>query len=145
MNNSITAEFTAGLIFELRTYLNLCEEILALAARENLALSGQTVYQPLEFHQKRQCLLPNLESLSNKLRQRRIIWQQAPASERSQCHEAKPLFQTIQSLLMKMLLLDRENQQAMLRRGLVPARHLPATAVQKPHYVAGLYQRNSTV
>jgi len=40
-------------------------------------------------------------------------------------------------------LLDRENQQAMLRRGLVPTRHLPAAAVQQPNYVASLYQRNS--
>jgi hypothetical protein len=145
MNNPITAEFTAGLIFELRTYLNLCEEFLVLAVRENQALSGQTVYQPFEFDQQRKSLLPDLESVSNKLRQRRIIWQQVPASERERCKEAKPLFQRIQSLLMKMLLLDRENQQAMLRRGLVPARHLPAAAVQQPHYVASLYRRNATV
>jgi hypothetical protein len=145
MNSFITPEFRAGLIFELETYLKLCEEILALAVRENLALSGQTEYQPLEFQQKRKSLLPNLESVSIKLRQRRLIWQQATASERAQCLEAKPLFQNIQSLLMKMLVMDRENQQAMLRRGLVPARHLPAAAVQRPHFVAGLYQRNSAV
>lgn len=142
MNNSITTEFSAGLVFELRTYLNLCEEFLVLAVRENQALSGQTVYQPFEFHQKRQDLLPHLETVSKRLRQLRLIWQQAPPSERERCREAKPLFQTIQSLLMKLLLLDRENQQAMLRRGLVPTQHLPAMAVQKPHYVASLYQRN---
>jgi hypothetical protein len=145
MNNSITAEFTAGLIFELRKYLVLCEEILTLAARENQALSGQTAYQSFEFHQKRKGLLPDLESAAIKLRHHRMIWQQASASEREQCKEVKPLFQSIQSLLMKVLLLDRENQQAMLRRGLVPAKHLPAAAVQQPHYVASLYQRNSTV
>jgi hypothetical protein len=44
---------------------------------------------------------------------------------------------------MKILLLDRENQQAMLRRGLVPARHLPPPAAQRPHFVAGLYQRHA--
>jgi hypothetical protein len=145
MNDFITPEFRAGLIVDLQAYLKLCEEILALAVRENVALSGQADYQPLEFQHKRKSLLPNLESVSNKLRQRRIIWQQASASERAQCQEAKPLFQNIQGLLMKMLLLDRENQQAMLRHGLVPARHLPAAAVQQPHFVASLYQRNSTV
>jgi hypothetical protein len=145
MNDSITSEFKAGLIFELRTYLALCEEFLVLAVRENQALSGQTVYQPFEFHQKRQNLLPNLEAVSKRLRQLRTVWQQAPASERERCNEARPLFQSIQSLLMKLLLLDRENQQAMLRRGLVPAKHLPAAAIQKPHYVASLYQRNAMV
>jgi hypothetical protein len=145
MNNFITPEFRTGLIAELHTYHKLCEEILALSVRENVALSGQTDYQSFEFDEKRKRLLPNLESVSDKLRRRRIIWQQAPASERAQCQEAKPLFLNIQNLLMKMLLLDRENQQAMLRRGLVPARHLPAAAVQQPHYVANLYQRNCTV
>ena len=145
MNNFITADFTAGLTFELRKYLDLCEEIFALAMRENQALSGQINYQPFEFHQKRKNLLPNIESLSVKLRNRRIIWQQASPAEREHCSEIKPLFQSIQSLLMKVLLLDRENQQAMLRRGLVPAKHLPTAVVQQPHYVASLYRRNSTV
>ena len=145
MNDSITAEFTAGLVSDLRTYLSLCEQILALTMRENQALSGQADYQPVVFHQQRRSLLPHLESVSNKLRQRRIVWQQAPVSERAQCQETKPLFQIIQSLLMKMLLLDRENQQAMLRRGLVPVQHLPAASVQQPHFVASLYQRNSGV
>jgi hypothetical protein len=145
MNDSISAEFSTALIFELRTYLNLCEEFLVLAVRENQALSGQAIYQPLEFHQKRQNLLPNLEAVSKRLRQLRLVWQQASPAEREQCQEAKRLFQNIQSLLMKVLQLDRENQQAMLRRGLVPVKHLPAAAVQRPHYVASLYQRNATV
>jgi hypothetical protein len=145
MNDPLSAEFTAGLIFELRSYLNLCEEFLALAVRENQALCGPAQYQSFEFDQKRQSLLPELETVSKKLRQRRQLWQQASPSARAQCREAKPLFQNIQGLLMKVLSLDRENQQAMLRRGLVPARHLPAAAVQKPHYVASLYQRNAMV
>jgi hypothetical protein len=44
---------------------------------------------------------------------------------------------------MKFLQLDRENQQSLLRRGLVPPRHLPAVAAQQPHYVAGLYRRHA--
>lgn len=145
MNNLITSEFTNGLIVELRNYLNLCEEILTLATRENQALTGQAGYQPFEFQEKRKILLPTLDSILIKLRSRRMVWQQASQSERERCEEVKPLFQGIQSSLMKVLLLDRENQQAMLRHGLVPTKHLPSTAVQRPHYVASLYQRNSTV
>ena len=142
MNNSLTAEFVKGLVFELRSYVALCEEILSLTTRENQALSGHADYQPLEFHQKRKTLLPNIELLLTKLRHRRMAWQQVPTSERERCEEVKPLFQNIQNLLMKVLLLDRENQQAMLRRGLVPTEHLPAVPVQKPNYVASLYLRN---
>jgi len=43
----------------------------------------------------------------------------------------------------QVLLLDRENQQALLRRGLLPARHLPAAAVQRPHCVADAYRRHT--
>jgi hypothetical protein len=46
-------------------------------------------------------------------------------------------------LLMKVLLLDRDNQQALLRHGLVPARQLPSSAVQQPHCVADAYRRHS--
>jgi hypothetical protein len=42
-----------------------------------------------------------------------------------------------------LLLLDRENQQEMLRHGLVPATQLPPAASQRPNYVAGLYRRHA--
>ena len=54
-----------------------------------------------------------------------MVWQQVPRPSANSVEEIKPLFQSIQNLLMKVLLLDRENQQIMLRRGLVPASHLP--------------------
>jgi hypothetical protein len=38
--------------------------------------------------------------------------------------------------------LDRENEQLLLRRGLIPPKHLPPVQRQRPHYVAGLYQRH---
>ena len=33
---------------------------------------------------------------------------------------------------------------ALLRRGLVPARHVPSFASQPPHYAAKLYRRHAT-
>jgi hypothetical protein len=38
--------------------------------------------------------------------------------------------------------LDRENEQLLLRRGLIPPKHLPPVQRQRPHYVASLYQRH---
>ncbi len=143
MNASLTPPFINGLAAELRSYLSLCEEILNLSMHENQALSGQTVYQPGEFQEKRRNLLPNIEMLLAKLRSRRLVWQQAPKPERDRCTEVTPLFQSIQDQLMKVLLLDRENQQIMLRRGMVPASHLPAPS-PKPNYVASVYQRHFT-
>jgi hypothetical protein len=48
-----------------------------------------------------------------------------------------------QDLLMKILVLDRENEQALLRHGLVPVRDLPSVNRQRPHFVAQMYRRQS--
>jgi hypothetical protein len=133
------------LISDLRAFAGICEEILSLARREHQALSGHADYEPSEFNQKRKTLLPDIESLVRKFRNHRMAWQQIPASQREHLTELQSLFQNIQGLMTRVILLDRENQQAMLKRGVVPVKHLPSTAVQQPHYVANLYRRNSMV
>jgi hypothetical protein len=145
MNPPLTSEFAAGLAAELRAFLALCETVLASVTSENQTLSGPADYQPFQFYQHRKNLLPNLETALTNLRSKRLVWQQTGESERTRCAEVKPLFQAIQDILMKVLLLDRENQQALLRRGLVPATHLPSVAVQRPHYVANIYKRHATL
>jgi hypothetical protein len=132
-----------GFALDLRLHLALCQEAMNLAMRENQALSGQAGYAPFEFYQQRKNLLPRLEESLMALRKWRARWQQVDAAERAGCSEVKALFQSVQSLLMKVLLLDRENQQALLRHGLVPARQLPPTAAQQPHCVADAYRRHS--
>jgi len=141
MHMTPSTEFAVGLTADLQAFLKLCEETLALAMCENLALTGPSDYQVQEFCQRRKDLLPGLESALFKLRSRRKLGQQTGQLGHSHSEETKTLFQVIQNLLMKVLLLDRENQQALLRRGLVPATHLPAAGGQQPHFVAGLYRR----
>ena len=142
MNPTIVPEFTTGLTVDLRAFITLCEDVLALVTRENQALSDPKNYQPSEFYQLRKHLLPELESSLISLRKRRQIWRETgPAGGHSD--EVKNMFQSIQSLVMKILFLDRENQQALLRLGLVPASHLPPAAAQQPHFVAGLYRQHA--
>jgi len=141
--NTPTNDLTAGFTVELRAFLALCDEAFDLVSRESRALAAQTDYQPGEFDQRRKNLLPDLESALIKLRRRRQLWQQTRSSGGALSEDVKALFQAIQGLLMRVLLIDRENQQAMLRRGMVPARHLPPAQAQRPHYVAGLYRRHA--
>ncbi len=143
MNNLPTADFTELLTAELQAFLALCEEVLALATCESRALSGALDYQPQEFSRRRNSLLPSLKQASISLAGRRITWQQTHNTQRNSCASINSLLQSVQDVLMKFFSLDRENQQAMLRRGLVPARHLPTAAAQRPHFVAGLYQKHS--
>ena len=140
----MTAElpFAPQMISDLREYLVICDEALTLTTRENQALASTTEYQPFEFFQLRRGLLPRLENALVQLRKWREIWLRVPPEERASCSEVKELFQSVQGLLMKLLLLDRENQQALLRRGLVPPRHLATAAVQQPNHVANVYKRH---
>jgi hypothetical protein len=79
-----------------------------------------------------------------KFRGHRAAWLQLPQSQRERFEELKRLFQNIQNLIMRVMVLDRENQQAMLKRGMVPIQHIPeAAAARQPHYVADLYRKNS--
>ena len=57
--------------------------------------------------------------------------------------EIPALLRQNQDLIMKIIVLDRENEQALLRRGLVPPKHLPPAERQRPHFVANLYRRQS--
>ncbi len=136
--------FIIELTNHLRSYLTLCDDVLSLASRESQALSAATEYQPFEFYQGRKALLSRLDQSLNLLRIWRQAWQRLDPRERAQYSDVKALLQTAQDALVKILLLDRENQQALLRRGLLPAQHVSAFASQPPHYAAQLYRRHAT-
>ena len=59
--------------------------------------------------------------------------------------EIAELLRENQNLIMKILVLDRENEQALLRKGLVPLRQVPPANRQRPHFVSSIYQRNSAM
>jgi hypothetical protein len=128
---------------DLRAHVALCEEAMTLTAGENQALSSRSGYQPAQFYKQRKGLLPRLEKSLMALRKWRQRWQSLGQAERQSCSEVTSLFRAAQSLLMRLLLLDGENQQALLRRGLLPAGNIPARAVQQPHCVADLYRRHA--
>lgn len=133
------------LMRELRDFHNLCREFLTLFTEENQALRRTQQWSPGVYSAERKRLLPRLESGLIKLRSFRQWWERMPAGRRESCAEISELFRDIQNLLPRLLLLDRENQQEMLRRGLVPATQLPPAASQRPNFVADLYRRHTAV
>ncbi|MGA2246158.1 MAG: hypothetical protein ABSH48_14265 [Verrucomicrobiota bacterium] len=144
-DRELAASRLRALACELRGYLELCREFLALFTDENQALRKTQSWSPEPFNQQRKRLLPRLESGLIKLRSFRQWWERMPAGQREPCGEIDELFRDIQSLLPRLLLLDRENQQEMLRRGLIPALQLPPAASQQPNFVARLYRRHAAV
>jgi hypothetical protein len=143
MNAPGQSTFFVELARDLRAHLDLCHECLALFTVENRRLRSPQPWQPGEFSEQRKRLLPRLESVLIKLRGSREFWQKMTHAERERCGEIRNLFQEIQNLLPRILMLDRENQQEMLRRGVLPAAELPAAAGQQPNFVANLYRRHA--
>ena len=143
MNNFPPAGFVPDLMRDLRAFTAVGEEALALAAREHQALSRDSNYEPFEFDRLRKDLLFRLEPLIVGIKHWRQLWQQISPLERAGCSDVIGVIQMLQNLLVKILQLDRENQQALLRRGLVPARHVTSCAAPPSNYVANLYRRHN--
>ncbi len=122
----------------LQNHYAVCQELLTLAEQENRALKDADSASTFTVVQQRKALLTRLnESLAAiKAERAKLMDKHIPA-------DTAKLFRQVQDLIMRILVLDRENEQALLRRGLIPARHVPPAAAQKPHFVAGLYQRQS--
>ena len=133
-----------ALIAELNTHLAVCRELLEIAQGEAQALRREDPPSLFEFCQLKKNLLPRLNQTLDSLRKHRVRWQSLSSDERTRQGEIGPLLRRHQDLAMKFILLDRENEQALLRRGLVPPRQLPSVNRQRPHFVAELYRRQCT-
>jgi hypothetical protein len=137
------ASFVPDLVRDLRAFAAVCEETLALACREHQALAGAGNYQPFEFCQLRKDLLGRIDSVMVGIRRWRLLWQQCSPVERDSVSDVKVVIQMLQDLIVRVLQLDRENQQSLLRRGLVPARHVSSCAAPPSNFVANLYRRHN--
>jgi len=125
----------------LNEHLTVCQELLDTVQREGQALRRSDKPSLFEFHQVRKNLLPRLNQSLDGLRKHRVTWQRLSLDERARQPETGLLLRRAQDLTMKLIVLDRENEQALLRRGLVPPRQLPSVNRQRPHFVADLYRR----
>jgi uncharacterized protein YaaN involved in tellurite resistance len=129
---------------DLRAHLALCEELLLMVERENQSLrTASDSSQAFAFFQYRKQLLPRLDESLGRLKQHRMNWQRLPPAARQQNPEVASLLRLNQDLSMKIIFLDRENEQALLRRGMLPPNQLPPANRQRPHFVSDLYRRHS--
>ncbi|MDX1952373.1 MAG: hypothetical protein SFY81_09310 [Verrucomicrobiota bacterium] len=130
---------------DLQAHLRLYREILSVVERESHSLkqAESTSSAAFDLFQAKKNLLPVLNDSLDKLRQHRATWLRLDAAERSQHPEIASLLRQNQDLIMKIIVLDRENEQILLRRGMLPSKHLPPANRQRPHFVADLYRRSS--
>jgi flagellar biosynthesis/type III secretory pathway chaperone len=129
------------LIEGLNEHYAVCQELLQTVEQEGQALRRAGKPSLFEFYQRKKTLLPRFNQSLDGLRKHRVNWQGLSLEERARWPEAGKMLRKNQDLTMKIIVLDRENEQALLRRGLVPPRELPSVNRQRPHFVADLYRR----
>lgn len=131
------------IIDDLGSHLALCQEICAQVERESHLLRGDDERSAFASYQKKKGLLPQLEESLNRIREHRNTWRSLDPAERTQYSKVAELVKANQDLIMKIIVLDRENEQALLRKGLGHQRSPLSAPLPRPHYVAGLYHRNA--
>jgi hypothetical protein len=127
---------------DLRSQLALNTELLGHLERESQHLRQPEASVPSASQEARRQLLPRLDEALRKIRQHRGHWLSLGPEIRASRREIRDLLRQNQDLIMRLIVLDRENEQLLLRRGLIPPKHLPPVQRQRPHYVADLYRRS---
>jgi hypothetical protein len=131
------------LVDVLRENLALYGELWSIVQTERDRLHGEPAGPLTGTYGAKKDLLPRLGESLDRLVSAREQWLSMDPSARSSQPEIGVLMRQNQDLLMKILVLDRENEQALLRHGLVPVRDLPSVNRQRPHFVAQMYRRQS--
>lgn len=127
----------------LRDHAAICEELLAIVMREKKAWLDPEAAPSFELYQSKKNILPRLGESLEQIKACRAAWQKMTPQERSQHADVGSLLQQTQNLILKIIVLDRENEQVLLRRGFGPTTPKPAVTrqQQQPHFVAELYRR----
>ena len=127
----------------LREHLAVCDELLRLAQTESDALRQATPFPTAQIQGERKALLERLQKTSGEVAAQRNLWAQTKPPGAEASPELAELVQATLDRIMRVLVIDRENEQAQLRRGLLPPRALPRAEQSQPHFVARTYQRNT--
>ena len=130
------------LVDELRYYFGICEEIHAIVRRENQYLNSREPQGIHQFQQARKDILERLSDAQMRLSVHKTSWLRVSPSVRAKRPEIGHLIRQTLDLIMKTIVLDRENEQLLLRHQMVPANRLPSANRQNPHFVARLYAGN---
>lgn len=125
---------------ELQQHLRLCEEVHTLVRAENQQLKSAAPEDLQAGTQARKSFLDRLTGAQQQIADHKAAWLRLPASERARHPEIAALIRQNLDLIMKIVLLDRENEQLLLRHRLVPPSKLPPAQRQNPNYVAKLYR-----
>jgi|TARA_B100000959_G_scaffold284304_1_gene355538 superoxide dismutase len=130
----------SALASELQAHMILCSEILAVVQQEHQKLKTSVVDDLAALQAGRQGMLERLNVAQEGIRTHKEEWMRLQPAERQQRPDIANLLKQSTDLIMKIVSLDRENEQLMLRNKLVPPNHLPPAQRQNPNLIAKMYK-----
>ncbi|MDP7010306.1 MAG: flagellar export chaperone FlgN [Verrucomicrobiota bacterium] len=127
---------------ELRAHHDLCSSILDTVKQEHQQLKNGDVKDLKNFLKHRNGMLEKVSAAQQKMFAQKSAWLRLTPEERAGQPEIAGLIQKNLDLIMKVVLLDRENEKLLLQNKLVPTSHLPPAGRQNPSLVAQRYKSN---
>ena len=137
-------EMHNSLLTELNEHLSVCGDAYKLVQEENKILNSPTPRDAYAHAEQRRELLERVTGSMVRVKAHKAVWEKLPPVERSKNMDISNLIKQNMDLIMKTVMLDRENEKLMLQHGMAPPDRLPSSRQNNPSAVAGMYQRHST-
>ena len=137
--NSSHEELVA-LAHALQAHIDLCGEVLATIQKEHQSLKTNQVEDLTQLQNSRQEMLERLTTAQAGISAHKDAWGALNKAQKQTMPEIGQRLKQCTDLIMKIVSLDRENEQLMLRNKLVPPGHLPPAERQNPNLVAKIYK-----
>ncbi len=137
--NSSHEELVA-LAHALQAHIDLCGEVLATVQQEHQSLKTNQVEDLTQLQNSRQEMLDRLTTAQTGISAHKDAWGALNKAQKQTMPEIGQRLKQCTDLIMKIVSLDRENEQLMLRNKLVPPGHLPPAERQNPNLVAKIYK-----
>lgn len=143
--NAVKLEgFLRAMEADLIEHIEVCRAIYHIIEREARALHAADPGDEFSHtNEARKKLLPILDKSLARIRMHRTVWEKIPSEKRQRCERIRTLLTQGQNIVMKIMTLDRDNENCLLKRGAIPVQHIPSARRQQPGYVAGLYEKNA--
>jgi flagellar biosynthesis/type III secretory pathway chaperone len=103
------------IISDLDAHLDLCQRMLRVVEMERDALRESDAPRLQNLQESKRDLLPQISASLDRIRQHRRAWQALNPAERSRRGDAPARMRQLQDLIMRIIVLDRENEQTLLR------------------------------
>ena len=94
-------------------------------------------------NEARQKLIPLLDRVTEKMKQHRQIWESLSYEERATRPDVNELIVEALNTIMKIIKLDRANEEILLKNGSIPIKEIPPSMRQKPGQVVNIYKQHS--